>query len=182
MPTTPRILEILGAAQWSCLAFAPIQRESAANLKTKDLPPRMVWVMGDVQTAGGPPRAAGPKQALATDRWPIEVHCWGKDLGGALRLRQAAISAVAAQMTGDHEVYRVTSTEIHGDEQHSVNGRCAVVSLEIETLLYEADLTKPGPEVEDAEYTRQAHAEKWTLRGGTPGDGRLHANPGDEQG
>lgn len=177
MPSPVRIVEILSAAQAACASHAK-QLEGEHALKQKDNPGRMVWQLDEAQTSGGPPRGAAPEWAFHKDRWTLTVHCWGRDLAGALRLRQAAITAVAEQITGDHENYRVTRTEVHGDAAASTEGRCAIVTFELDTLLMRADLTQP--EIEDARFHDFAQADAATIRGGISGDERLTANQGDE--
>lgn len=149
--------------------------EGRKNLERHDVPNRYVWVYTGIGSQAPQGVGGTGARSISTDVFSMDVHCWGSTLAHALKLRQALATALRLVIGG-----RITNTDLIGDDAHTTNGYAAVVRVDLQEQLIEADLTKCGACVRDADFgvTARATAVNFKPPVGTQGDGKLEQGEG----
>lgn len=166
MPTP--LVTILDACETALAGVAP-SFKGRKYLAQLDAPRRYVWVVLGADTQGTTSPGANPRP-LHDDGWDLAVHCWGKDLDEALRMRQALVTVVRQQVNGAN--YSLGRTTVIDDDEHNVDGVAVVQELALRTPLVVAKIPDL---VDDVRPTKKPTAVEFDP--GTPvrGDGLLDA-------
>lgn len=160
---------------------APVNFGLAFEQQNVDLPLYEIFPLGETfeQTPNG--RSSNPP-ALYTVAFELEVRCWGADLSGALRLRQAFITAARLAMGGGPNVRLGRGAYV--DPRNLDRGAVYVLPVTLLSALPAATLpTSAGVGVVDATIAtvkpvNQATQNPLDTSGYTPGTNSIVAGTG----
>lgn len=126
-------------------ALAPTtvpMRVGAKHLSANERSPRYVWVWSSIDPEPASGAGGNPRREF-TDAWNAEVHCWGRTLEEAARLRQALVTALRTTLGGPGNVLVGRTEILASDKEYRADGDVLVVRLTMRTPLNEARIENP---------------------------------------